>query len=749
MGPFFVIFLLWSLWITAAERYIESNSLLTCMENSQLTSSYFNVRFTPSDNNIDFDITALSTISGEVEAHVELIVYGITVVTENLALCDLGYAQLCPLAAGHIEVNSNYQVSSSLVNEFPNVLFTIPDLDARVRVIVYSTSNNTTPLACVEAVLSNGKTVQTKYAAWPIAAISGLGLVTSGVISIVGHSNTAAHIASNSLSLFIYFQGVAITSMMGVSRVPPIAAAWAQNFVFSLGIVQANVLQSISNWYVQATGGVSTSILHNTQTMSISVQKKIKRDLSSMIDIYKRPSLDSGSSFSDDLDDTSLYTTDEYSDDLRSRILVLRGVQRVAFLAGIEISDIFMTGIIFFLFFGFIVLVLLFLFKGIIELLVRTKAMKEGKYLEFRRHWGSITKGVLYRLALLALPQISLLSLWEFTVNDSPACMAVAACFLFMFVVLLLQAAIRLFLIARNSIKLYKNPAYLLFGDAKVLNRFGFLYVQFRADKYYWIFPTLLHSFIRSLFVAVLQEYGKVQSVLVFAVELIYLVILCWKRPFMDKRTNVFNILIAVVNFINSIFYMFFSNIFGQPPLVSSIMAVVLFVLNAVFSAVLLIFTIVTCVLAIVYKNPDTRYQPMKDDRVSFLPRAEGDEKNQDMELMALGATAMRGHDRNSMMPDQSKHLDQLTSLEDGSSSSVPFNKRENPYSNDNSLSSETYYGRDRLNSLGSSINNPNGGVVPTSVVGGANTSYQGYQDSASEQRRGYGNEYNRGIRWN
>ncbi|ODV94152.1 hypothetical protein PACTADRAFT_23431, partial [Pachysolen tannophilus NRRL Y-2460] len=644
--------------ISSAERYIESSSLLTCMEDSQLTASYFDVKFTPSNNEITFDITAISTISDYVGAQVELIVYGITILTKNITLCTLDYSTLCPITSGHIEISSNYAVSSSVTDDIPSVAYTVPDLDAAIRIIVYSTSNESAPLACVEAILSNGKSVQTKYAAWPIAAVSGLGLLTSGVISIAGHSNTAAHIASNSLSLFIYFQSLAITSMMAVSRVPPIAAAWAQNFVWSMGIIRVGVIQNIANWYVQSTGGTVTSILSSEDILSISVQKRSDNAILNTIKAvnnmaknrflttFSKRSTSSDLGFSDDLDldDSDLYTTDEKSSDITSKILVLRGIQRVAYLAGIEITSFFLTGFIFFLFFGFIVLVALFAFKAIIEILIRTGAMKEGRYSEYRQHWGAVTKGCLYRLALLALPQLSVLCLWEFTERDSAGTLVIAVCMLIIVIVLLVQAAVRLIIIARNSVNLYKNPAYLLFGEPRILNRFGFLYVQFRADKYFWIIVVLVHTFLKSLFVAVIQSNGKVQAMLVCVLEIAYFAGLCWQKPYMDKRTNIYNIFIATVNVLNAIFYVFFSEIFGQPMVVSSIMAVILFVLNAVFSCVLLIFTIVTCVLAVVYKNPDTRYQPMKDDRVSFIPKAHESEKT-DMELSALGATAMRGHD--------------------------------------------------------------------------------------------------------
>ena len=54
-----------------------------------------------------------------------------------------------------------------------------------------------------------------------------------------------------------------------------------------------------------------------------------------------------------------------------------------------------------------------------------------------------------------------------------------------------------------------------------------------------------------------ITKSGKPQAVIVWVIELIYLVILIWIRPFMDKRTNAFNITIGVINFINALFSCF------------------------------------------------------------------------------------------------------------------------------------------------------------------------------------------------
>lgn len=627
-----------------------------------MSSSYFDVLFFPGNNSVVANVMAISNVNANVTLSINLIVYGLNVLSRNVSLCDFAdLGNVCPLSAGHLDFDFNHALSASITKQIPGVAYTVPDLDARVRVTVYDDSSDDA-LACVEAVISNGKTVATKYAAWPIAAIAGLGVITSGVVSVMGNSNTAAHIASNSMSLFIYFQSLVITAMLAVAKTPPIAASWAQNFVWSLGIIQAGFIQSIANWYLQSTGGTPTDILHKP-VLSISVQKA-KRGLEYMSDaiyqsklaqhanLMKRAiSVDSDNfGLSDQLNST-LYTTNEKDASIGTKTLILRGIQRVSYLADIEITNLYMTTIIFLFFFAFVLVALMMFFKAIVEICVRSKILNEGKFAEYRQQWPSIIKGAMYRLILLSFPQISVLSLWEFTARDSAAIVVVAAFLFLMAIVLLIYAIVRVIELGRRSTRVHKNPAYLLFGDAKFLNKFGFVYVQYRADCYYFVAVSVLYCFLKTLFVAVLQQRGRIQAVIVFAIELIYCVGVCWLRPFMDKRTNAFNITIAIINTINALFFMFFSYVFHQPQVVASVMAVVYFVLNAVFALFLLLFTIITCVLALVYKNPDTRYQPMKDDRVSFLPRIRhkggkaASSDADDIELVALGASAMKGHE--------------------------------------------------------------------------------------------------------
>ena len=65
-------------------------------------------------------------------------------------------------------------------------------------------------------------------------------------------------------------------------------------------------------------------------------------------------------------------------------------------------------------------------------------------------------------------------------------------------------------------------------------------------------------------------------------------------------------------------------------------MGVIFFVLNAAFALILLLLVLFATGFAIFSKNPDTRYQPMRDDRGSFIKS----QSQLNTELDALGATA-------------------------------------------------------------------------------------------------------------
>ena len=233
---------------------------------------------------------------------------------------------------------------------------------------------------------------------------------------------------------------------------------------------------------------------------------------------------------------------------------------------------------------------------------------------------------------------MTILGLWEFTQVDSPALVVLAVFIILSIYSTLGYGCYKIVSLARRSVAMHRNPAYILFSDPQTLNRWGFLYIQFRASAYYFIILTLVYTFIKSIFVALAQTIGVAQAIGFIILEAAALIVASVLRPWMDKSTNSFNIAIYAVNFVNSICLLIFTNVFDAPGLAMGATGIVFFILNAAFSLILLLMVIISTTFIFFRKNPDAKYHAMADDRTSFIKS-----QNQlcaNTELDALAAAA-------------------------------------------------------------------------------------------------------------
>ena len=610
-----------------------SNSLNTCQPENGFTASLFNVVYTPSNHSASISMSLMSTVEGKVVFDLSISAYGYQFFRRTLNPCEMNLAGLCPLTANKNAFNFNLVVSKDAVSQIPDIAYNIPDLDATVRVYVNRTDTGES-IACLEANVSNGKTVNLLGIKWATAVIAGLSLLSSAVINGLGHSNTAAHIAVNSLSLFGYYQAQAIVGLTSI-RLPPIVQAWVLNFQWSMGIIRADFLQDIFTWYQRATGGTPSRIFDTLMNVSVQVAKRslnysgvtglslfnrnlammAKTAVSASSQLMKRGNVITGSG-----------------------AYIVYGIQRIAFQSRIETTNLFLTGITSLYVLVIFTVLVVAAFKGICELCVRQKWMKQDALMDFRSDWRTVLKGILFRIGLISFPQISILCLWEFTQIDSPALVVLAVLFFGGLTLTLAWGTFKVIRIARRSIVMHKSPAYILFSDRRTLNKWGFLYIQFRASAYYFIAPVLGYILIKAIIVALAQNSSTTQAIAFVIIEAAALIAASVLRPWMDKSTNSINITICVVNFLNAIFLLIFSNMFDAPKIVAGVVGVVLFILNAAFSLILLVMLIVTTILTFFRKNPDARYRFMADDRASFIKSQT--QLSATAELDALAATA-------------------------------------------------------------------------------------------------------------
>ena len=395
MGPkglFATAFLAFSS-VVSAEYMLVSTSLDQCDSSSSgtpgVTANLFNVVFTPANRTLQYNINAVSSISGEVLAEVDAIIYGYVAVNQTFDPCaqqstpgGTGLSNLCPLTPDvAIPLDSNYILDQSFVDSVPGIAYTVPDLDATVRFIIKDRTTHA-ELACVEAHLSNGQTVDQLGVQWATAVIAGLGLLASAITSGLGHSNTAAHVAANALSLFGLFQSQAIIGMTAVDM-PPIVQSWTQDFQWTMGIIEIDFMQTICTWYQRATGGIPSTIIANLAVQSVDVYRRSIQPVTQLVRrgaslIWKRDTVD-----------------------LQQPIVA--GIERVGFRTGIEPTNIFLTGLGFFVAFIVAVALGICLFKGFIELASRRGWIKSDKFQDFRNGWKIVLKGILFRIVSLAL----------------------------------------------------------------------------------------------------------------------------------------------------------------------------------------------------------------------------------------------------------------------------------------------------------------------------------------------------------
>lgn len=605
--------------LTCAENILRSTSLNACQDNSQYTASLLNLIYTPQNNSAYVHIVGVSSIEGYAIFDITITVYGYDFLHKTVDPCQIGLPGLCPMIAAKTDSPPfRLPVSNDAEAQIPGIAYTFPDLDAKVRVYINMTSGDQAghAAACLELNVSNGRTVDLLGVQWASALVVLAALVASAAIGQLGHFNAASHVVVHTLALFGYFQAQAIVGLCGMP-LPPIVQAWTQNFQWTLGLIKLEFMQSILTWYQRATGGTPSRLFDSLSDVSVAVQKRTLLVLPATASRALRRGVvrnDSGS-------------------------FVVFGIQRAAFRAGIEPTNTFLTMIGFFVVLLFAAAISVIFMKIACEAAVRARWVngRSERTLEFRNGWRTILKGVLFRCLLAAYPAVVIACLYEFTQADSPAEIVDAVMLLLASSVALGYGAYTVIRIASRSIGLHRNPAYILFSDPRTLNKWGCFYVQFRASGYYFAVPVLVHTLLKAAFIAFAQHSSTAQAVGLIVIEAAAFIGAIALRPWMDKSTNSFNITICVVNFINAVILLIFSNVFKQPPLGTGIVGLIFWVLNAAVTLILLLMIIITTIIIFFRNNPDARYQYMADDRTSFV-------KSQvhlaSTELDALAATA-------------------------------------------------------------------------------------------------------------
>ncbi|QSL64361.1 hypothetical protein MERGE_001661 [Pneumocystis wakefieldiae] len=557
-----------------ARRGIGTRSMSTCMEDSGLIATIFRITYYPDLGKMVYRVDGMTSIEGEVIVNLIIMAYGIQVLNKTIDPCILKMPQLCYLQPGPLtQIEGESDVPVDISSHIPGVVYAIPDIDVYVKVMIYSKYSGDLK-ACVQVTMTNMMTVNVKTVGWISGLIALSALIVSAIAWENGNSNTAHHIATNAFALFSYFQGQAMFGMMS-AKMPPIVRAWTQNFQWTMGIINLNFMQKIFTWYIKSTGGLPSYLHSSSLEHSIILEKR-----------SFHPQKRSSNNFNDD----------KY---------VFRGIHRVAYSEQIETTNLFMTRFA--------------LFRVFIHYSPKIQWIRHNRFFGFKNEWKDLLKGTMYRLLLIGYPQLSLLCIWELISRDSIGAMIYAVISLIVVTGLLSYAAYWVIVLARRSLKFHKTAAYILYSDSGILTKWGSLYIQFSASAYYFIVPLLLFILLRSFFIALCQNNSLVQAIGYFLIELVYFSLIVYIRPFLDRKTNIFSIIVVSIDLLNSIFILIFANESRIYSIVVAVLGIIFFIINCIFALVLLVLLIIVSIYALVSENPDILHEQMEDDRSEYI----------------------------------------------------------------------------------------------------------------------------------
>lgn len=483
----------------------------------------------------------------------------------------------------------------------------MPDIDALARMHIKSQDSGKS-VACLETRVTNGKTVDQAAVGWVVAVITGLGFLATVGTSLLGYTTIATHVSFRTLAFLSFMQSIALAGMTAVDQTP-LVQSWTQLFQWSLGLVHAEFLTKLCTWFQRATGGVPSDLLYGMSSRSVYMAKR------AIAPLAKRAAT------------TTVGGTEQ----------TVKGIERVGFRIQIPSSNIFLTGYVIFYFVALVTLIgTLIMCLALPAIAKKTNNTKLAHAASATAEWKTYMRGTFYRLVALGYPAMTTLCMWELVQRDSAAEVVLAITMWLVMSGVLGWAVFKVFQRAQVSRTMKESPAYTLYSDPVCLTKWGFLYMFYKAQYFWFLIPLLAHTIIKGFVVAFGQTSGLAQSIVLLVLELAMMVGTCVFRPYMNKTANSLAITASVLNFLNAICLLIFSGAFKQPDLCTGVVSILFTLWNAVFVLVLLCFLLTSFYYAVTLKEPTGRYKRLSDNRESFRLSGTGNENRMTTELLPL-----------------------------------------------------------------------------------------------------------------
>lgn len=456
---------------------------------------------------------------------------------------------------------------------------------------------NDQQLGCIEAGVTNGKSVNIPAVPYVAAGVAAAALALSGFAALGTVGLVGAPAPAVSFSTVIgWFQTMQMNGMHSVNY-PPIYRSFSKNFAFSGGLVPWDRMQTTIDNFRAATGGnltqSSVSSLRNsnlvfsdgTNASSSSSFSFRRRDLASFL-----------------IRDITTTTNDTSSGSKKDVNHIRHGIAGYVEQLKIPQENTFMAVLLIFSVIIAAITVAILLFKVILEAWALCGSFPK-RLVSFRKRYWRTLANTITNLILLLYGVWVLYCIFQFTNGDSWAGKILAAVTLATFTGILAFFTIKITLVVRKS-KTAVGDTSSLYDNKETWVKYSLFYDAYKKG-YWWLFiPAIVYMFAKGCVLAAGDGHGLTQAVGQLIIESLMLILLLWTRPFVTKASQIINIFIQVVRVLSILCILAFVEELGITRINKAIVGVVLVSVQAGLTGLLAILIAVNAIIMICRENP-------------------------------------------------------------------------------------------------------------------------------------------------
>lgn len=490
--------------------------------------------------------------------------------------------------------SGSQEIPTEYVDKIPSIAYSIPDLEGSAQLLLKAKDGS--EIACIQAGVNNGKTVEVPAVSYVAAAIA----AAAAAVSLLGAAASGGHPGSSTSSpgfseVIFWFQGMAMNGMHSVPY-PTIYRSFSKNFAFSTGLISwAGMQKSIDSFRAKTGGDLTDSSYEylqnatlvypdNSTSVASSTFKKRALLLIRQINIS---------------DNTGNTTTTEGNEKQQHFV---QGIQAYAEQLTIPDANTFMTVLLIFAIVLAAIIVGILLFKVILEAWALFGKFPKS-LTTFRKEYWRVIAQTIVSLILLLYGVWTLYCIFQFTHGDSWAAKLLAAVTLAAFTIILVFYSWKIWSVV-NKLKKMEGNSHSLYENKETWKKYKTFYENYKRG-YWWLFiPAIVYMFAKGCVLAAGDGHGMVQTIGQLSIEVIMLALLLWTRPYERKSGNWINIIIQVVRVLSVVCILVFVQELGVAQTTKTITGVVLIAVQSGLTAILFLLILINSIITCFKQNP-------------------------------------------------------------------------------------------------------------------------------------------------